>query len=479
MNVASLINQMNQSLNVDNPLNLKSNINKEDFTKLLLNLVSVDKSEMLSDMLGNLSDLGQEISQSLPDLLVALFANKGNDGLLKLALSKDAPENSERNIKEDKTNSDKETITIPVEVLLHLVANIIKENYIEVEDKVAESPYNAKEATLQKAEKPESLEELELIDKKRNALKMPELIANTTSGWSIFESDIDKNIGQLGKRIEEPVVFEESGKKEDTSTAIKDKSAPVDALKGVDNIDKQLVEYTFSEKPEKKDSFMMALGEKGITIKEVKEAFFNKMFSHKEIENNPTLDNVTLMHSPNVLTEEKTLSNRKDELIKVEKLDSPSFTVPVHSEPAKNNKISAFDDKLENKAFDKALEIAKFDDVVYLKKESPESLSILIETKEIGKVKVNLSINDGIVKAEVYPNTEQARTYFKENMDKIFATLNSEGINLGQFVLKDNKDERRSEKTFKEDMKNSEISSVKIKPMVKKASNNNGLSIYV
>jgi hypothetical protein len=479
MNVANLINQMNQSLNVDNPQNLKSNVNNDDFTKLLLNLVSANKGEISSDMLVNLSDLGQEISQNLPDLLLTLFANKGNNGLLKFAFAKNVPENSEKNLKEEEANSDKESITIPVEVLMQLVANIIKENHLEVENKVEESLDNAKEATLQKKEMPESLEELEIIDKKKNALKMPEVIADTTSGSSIFENDKDKNIGQLDKQIEEPVVLEEFGKKGDTSMAIKDKSAPVEALRRADNLDKQLVEYIVSEKPEKKESLKMALGEKGIPIKEVKEAFFNEMFSHKEIENNPTLDNLILMHSPNVVAEEKTVSNKKDELIKVEKLDSPSFTAPVQSEPAKNNKIYVYDGKLENKSFDKALEIAKFDDRVYLKKESPESISMLIETKEIGKVKVNLSINDGIVKAEVYPNTEQARTYFKENMDKIFATLHSEGINLGQFVLKDNRDEKRSEKTLKEDMKNGEISSIKIEPVVKKASNNNGLSIYV
>jgi len=466
MNIENLINQINQSLNLGNIINLKLNINNDDFTKMLLNLVSVDKSEISSDMLVNLSDLGNEISQNIPDLLLALFVNKDDDGLIKLPLEKDVLNDSERKHNEDELNSDKGIITISVEVLMHLVANIIKENQTKVEENVEESSDNAKEVTLQKVEIPEPLEESEIIDRKSSVLKMPELIANDKSDLSMFvinekysadKDSIDVNILLLSDRN------------------------MLETNKRFSELDKQLIEHIVFEKSEKKDSFKIDLGKKHVPIKEVKEAFFNEMFSNKEIEieDNQALDNLIIMNSPDVVTEEKTLNNKKEELIKVEKLDNQSLTVPIPSEPAKNNKISAYNGNVENKDFYKDLEIAKFDDRIYLKKESPESISMLIETKEIGKFKVNLSLNDGIIKAEVQPNTEQARAYFKENIDKIFAALNSEGINLGQFVLRDNREDRKSEKSFKKDVDNAGVTIVKEKTILKKTSNDIGLSIYV
>jgi hypothetical protein len=53
-------------------------------------------------------------------------------------------------------NSDKETI-IPVEVLMQLVANIVKWDSINIGDKIVESTDNLKEVTLQKEELLDSL----------------------------------------------------------------------------------------------------------------------------------------------------------------------------------------------------------------------------------------------------------------------------------------------------------------------------------
>jgi hypothetical protein len=69
-------------------------------------------------------------------------------------------------------NSDKETI-IPVEVLMQLVANIVKWDSINIGDKIVESTDNLKEVTLQKEELLDSLEASVIIDKESNVLKMP------------------------------------------------------------------------------------------------------------------------------------------------------------------------------------------------------------------------------------------------------------------------------------------------------------------
>jgi hypothetical protein len=58
---------------------------------VLLNLFSVERSEESSNMLVKISDLGQEITNNLSDLLVAIFAIKGSYGLLKARLCKKCP----------------------------------------------------------------------------------------------------------------------------------------------------------------------------------------------------------------------------------------------------------------------------------------------------------------------------------------------------------------------------------------------------
>jgi hypothetical protein len=70
-------------------------------------------------------------------------------------------------------NSDKETIIIPVEVLMQLVANIVKWDSTNIGDKIVESTDNLKEVTLQKEELLDSLEISVIIDKESNVLKMP------------------------------------------------------------------------------------------------------------------------------------------------------------------------------------------------------------------------------------------------------------------------------------------------------------------
>lgn len=151
--------------------------------------------------------------------------------------------------------------------------------------------------------------------------------------------------------------------------------------------------------------------------------------------------------------------------------------VKIVNDVEKGNKISKLEFKnIEEKNFSGNLDL-KFEEKIFIKRETPTSLSILIETKEIGKVKVSLSLNDGFIKAEIYPNTEQARNFFRENMDKIFSALSGDGLNLGQFTLKDN--EKKHDLPMPFSRKNNDLNETDIEKVSGVTKNkSNGLSIY-
>lgn len=120
-----------------------------------------------------------------------------------------------------------------------------------------------------------------------------------------------------------------------------------------------------------------------------------------------------------------------------------------------------------------------FKEQILIKKNNDNSITLILEPKDIGKVRVNLTINDGIIKAEVYPNTEMARNFFKENMDKIISTLGSEGINLGQFTLKDDRGNRNNGKEIEKDKRLNIVDPIlESKQEIKRSANLNGLSVY-
>lgn len=75
---------------------------------------------------------------------------------------------------------------------------------------------------------------------------------------------------------------------------------------------------------------------------------------------------------------------------------------------------------------------------ILIKKEGTNTVTLFMHKEELGEIKIRLTIENGIVKAEIYPHTVEARQYFLENFEKITAMLNSDGINLGQFTLKQN-----------------------------------------
>lgn len=217
-------------------------------------------------------------------------------------------------------------------------------------------------------------------------------------------------------------------------------------------------------------------------IEHVNNTIFNNMsFQQKKSINDEDSKKTLFILIEKEIDDGKNNVNRSKDYINV--LAEHNLISSINNEMNAKSKITFNDTTYTKESLSKVFEISKFDDKIYIKKETQDSLSMFIENKEIGKVKISLSINDGVIKAEVYPNTEQAKTYFKENMDKIYTALNNEGINLGQFALKDNRDERKFSKKNGEEV---EVTKIHLKQdlhglSVRKAMNNisDVLSIYV
>lgn len=148
-------------------------------------------------------------------------------------------------------------------------------------------------------------------------------------------------------------------------------------------------------------------------------------------------------------------------------------------ETIENNK------QLQQKLFDEIGEGRKIESIdivlkerISIKKESSNTITLMMEPKELGRIKVSLTIHDGVIKAEVYPNTEQARNFFNENIDKIMASLVSEGISLSQFALKDNGKDNNKNNFENNNMFHENTPVKETEQCIKIKNKLNGLSIY-
>ncbi|MCX7771294.1 MAG: flagellar hook-length control protein FliK [Proteobacteria bacterium] len=198
-------------------------------------------------------------------------------------------------------------------------------------------------------------------------------------------------------------------------------------------------------------------------------------------------DNKFAKHKVDEVNVTPFLFNVDDKCIESEKKDLDSdelknFDVILKEKGIETIDIKRGDIKSSEKITEpKSMESVKqvFEEKIIIKKENNNSITLLMEPKEIGKVKVSLTMENGVIRAEVYPNTEQARNYFKENMDKIMASLGSEGINLGQFTLKDERGNKDNHKGIQREGKGLDSNVItEIKKDVKRSSKTSGLSIY-
>lgn len=201
----------------------------------------------------------------------------------------------------------------------------------------------------------------------------------------------------------------------------------------------------------------------------------NKINFHEKIVN----ENVIDLDNSHIAIKIQTTKNEKE-------FDNNNFDNNFHLVTGQNFKDMVKKESNNLEFIEKIVEVKKTDDIkkvfkeqILIKKENEHSITLIMEPKEIGKVKVTFTINDGVIKAEVFPNTEQARNFFRENMDKIIASLGSEGINLGQFTLKDDRESRNNEKNIEKSNRLQNVDSgFESKGEIKSNSNLNGLSIY-
>lgn len=437
MHIENLLNGISLKLNL--PADSVAKINSEN--EFLAALIGMIVKEAMN---GNFDE---EIYNALTPLITAqnITIPSYSDTVFDIKTSEFKNESVACNIEERVDDKNKE-INIPI----HLLFQVISSNY----QKDTKNNVNVNNQPNENAVTTENLSKslMKIDDKSDNYSEGKNiniaLAKQTVSNESVAKTIINLNTTEYEKNIEEKKPL---------------KQFSLEHTDDFEFVCKEINEFKRNETP----------------IEHVKNTVFDKMTFHQNDAINTEVSDKALFILTKKTTDDGNFDVDKSKDY-IEALANQHLNSSISNEMNKESKLN-IKDTFENVPLTKTFEISKFNDKIYIKKETHDSLSMFIENKEIGKVKICLSINDGVVKAEVFPNTEQAKTYFKENIDKIFSALNSEGINLGQFALKDSRDERKFSKNNKEEVQGikalTKQDSQRL-PIRKNVNIKDGLSIY-